>query len=88
MRQSLLGRLTGIIVITTIVFVTSGLVWLVRYIIEAPKRKERENLLAEGRKVSADGKKMCVYCKKFTGDEINKGDIFCIECGRQRGTSE
>lgn len=28
--------------------------------------------------------KMCNYCKKPTADEIVKGDIFCIECGRQR----
>ena len=31
--------------------------------------------------------KMCNHCNKFTADEIVKGDVFCIECGHQRGTS-
>ena len=32
--------------------------------------------------------KMCSYCNKLTADEIVKGDIFCIECGRQRAMIE
>ena len=32
--------------------------------------------------------KMCNYCNKLTADEIVKGDIFCIECGRQRAMIE
>lgn len=30
--------------------------------------------------------KMCNHCNKFTADEIVNGDVFCIECGHQRGT--
>ena len=77
--------MVGITVITTFVFAITGLIWLTRYIIAAPKRKERKRLLAENLRISPDGKKMCIYCKKFTDDQVDKNNFFCIECGRQRG---
>jgi len=84
MGQSLGDRMLGLTGLVIISFAISGLWWLIKYIKEAPERKEQKKLLAESSKVSPDGKKMCVYCKEFTEDEFTKDAVLCVVCGRQR----
>jgi hypothetical protein len=88
MRQSAVGRAVGMVAISIFVAIIVGLVQLIRYVIATPKRKECKRLLEESMRISPDNKKMCIYCKKFTDDEVDKGVVFCIECGRQRGVIE
>lgn len=84
MREPLSDRVLGVIATMLILGVIQGLLWLIKYIIDTPKRKEQEKLLAMSKQVSPDGKKFCFRCKKFTDDEIDGGVISCEVCGWQR----
>ncbi len=90
--QSFFGRAVGMAVITTIVFIIAGIIYLIRYLISYPSiKREREKMekqTEEEKQVSPDGKRKCIHCGKFTDDEKNKDGIFCIECGWRRDISK
>lgn len=82
---SALGRGIGMAVIFTVVCIIAGIIKLIRYYIAQPERKRREELSQQSKQQAPDGKIYCIQCKNYTDSEEDKGTIFCIVCGRQRG---